>query len=324
MEDGMKLSSANIIYRVFNSDDLDESILALIEDYKNQTGLIFVASSSDAESISKTISGISTQVLQYAYNFDADKRNILETSFLNDRNPILIAGFNLKKGLTRPDIRFVAHMGLPISLVTYIQQVGVAGRDGDTAEVWMRYNKKDIESKRKFIDHYYKSDVEKEIANNNLNDVIAYCEDTGCRRSYLLKYLGFSAEGPCGVCDNCQKGTRLWNGTRNGTLDIASHKKAIEKVLGIKFSGMGGFGRISCCECSFSEKNTSFLHGFSSVDRRRTSSTGYQCIDCGEFSALASEDELVCKCGGNLSRDHLLFCPICKSTKLTYKMMFIT
>lgn len=320
----MKSPSANIIYRVVNGDDANESILALIEEYKNQVGIVIGFSREDVSNISKKISGTGTAVLEYTSKLGEEERRNLENRFLSETGVVLVATSFFKKQITRKDIRFVAHVGLPQNLLDYIQQVGFAGRGGETAEVWMRYDKKDIEAKRKFIDYYYKSDGEKEVANNKLNEVIAYCEDAGCRRSYLLRYLGFSVEGPCGVCDNCQKGTRLWNGTRNGTLDIESHKKAIEKVQGIKFSGMGGFGRISCCECSFSEKNTSFLHGLSSADGSRTSSKGYQCVDCGEFAALAPEDDLVCKCGGNLSRDHLLFCPTCKSTKLTYKMIFIT
>lgn len=320
----MKSPSANIIYRVVNGDDADESILALLEEYKNQVGIVIGFSREDVSNISKKISGTGTPVLEYTSKLGVEERRNLENRFLAERGVVLVATSFFKNQTTRKDIRFVAHVGLPQNLIDYIQQVGFAGRDGETAEVWMRYDKKDIEAKRKFIDHYYKSDGEKEVANNKLNEVIAYCEDAGCRRSYLLRYLGFSVEGPCGVCDNCQKGTRLWNGTRNGTLDIESHKKAIEKVQGIRFSGMGGFGRISCCECSFSDKNTSFLHGLSSADGSRTSSKGYQCVDCGEFAAVAPEDDLLCKCGGNLSRDHLLFCPTCKSTKLTYKMMFIT
>ena len=320
----MKSPSANIIYRVVNGDDADESILALLEEYKNQVGIVIGFSREDVSNISKKISGTGTPVLEYTSKLGVEERRNLENRFLAERGVVLVATSFFKNQTTRKDIRFVAHVGLPQNLIDYIQQVGFAGRDGETAEVWMRYDKKDIEAKRKFIDHYYKSDGEKEVANNKLNEVIAYCEDAGCRRSYLLRYLGFSVEGPCGVCDNCQKGTRLWNGTRNGTLDIESHKKAIEKVQGIRFSGMGGFGRISCCECSFSDKNTSFLNGLSSADGSRTSSKGYQCVDCGEFAAVAPEDDLLCKCGGNLSRDHLLFCPTCKSTKLTYKMMFIT
>ena len=320
----MKSPSANIIYRVVNGDDADESILALLEEYKNQVGMVIGFSREEVSNISKKISGTGTPVLEYTSQLGVQERRNLENRFLAERGVVLVATSFFKNQITRKDIRFVAHAGLPQNLIDYIQQVGFAGRDGETAEVWMRFDKKDIEAKRKFIDHYYKSDGEKEVANNKLNEVIAYCEDAGCRRSYLLRYLGFSVEGPCGVCDNCQKGTRLWNGTRNGTQDIENHKKAIEKVPGIKFSGMGGFGRISCCECSFSEKNTSFLHGLRSADGTRTSSKGYQCVDCGEFAAVAPEDDLLCKCGGNLSRDHLLFCPTCKSTKLTYKMMFIT
>lgn len=33
-----------------------------------------------------------------------------------------------------------------------------------------------------------------------------YAETTGCRRAYLLHYLGEGCEQPCGACDNCETG----------------------------------------------------------------------------------------------------------------------
>ena len=34
-----------------------------------------------------------------------------------------------------------------------------------------------------------------------------YAETTGCRRRFLLGYLGEELDGPCGNCDTCEDGT---------------------------------------------------------------------------------------------------------------------
>ena len=35
-------------------------------------------------------------------------------------------------------------------------------------------------------------------------------------------------------------------------------------------------------------------------------------------------DPLICSCGGDLSKDKNLFCPVCKSTRMSYGMSYIT
>jgi len=51
------------------------------------------------------------------------------------------------------------------------------------------------------------------------------------------------------------------------------------EIGGIRFQQMGGYGRLSCKNCDFSESLTSFTHGVSS------STTGFQCQSCGKFTS---------------------------------------
>lgn len=92
----------------------------------------------------------------------------------------------------------------------------------------------------------------------------------------------------------------------------------------LTFSSMGGVGILSCIECKHSEKVLSFIHG-------RGCESGYQCLSCGKFARISDEiecavnaGEIKCDCGGNLSRDHELFCPNCQSKKLTYDVVYLT
>ena len=96
-----------------------------------------------------------------------------------------------------------------------------------------------------------------------------------------------------------------------------------EKVLMHQY--MGGAGDIVCEECFYQEHIVSFLHGFGPD---AWTNTGYQCQSCGKFQSIERAYKLdqipTCECGGKLSRDEVLFCPKCRSTKLDYLMKYIT
>jgi hypothetical protein len=98
---------------------------------------------------------------------------------------------------------------------------------------------------------------------------------------------------------------------------------------GIQYVGMGGGGTVTCEACNFSQHIISFTHG--GTDKgERCCNTGYQCLSCGRLTDVFStqseiqQDELRCVCGGTLSREHVLFCPNCRSKALRYDMEYIT
>jgi len=108
---------------------------------------------------------------------------------------------------------------------------------------------------------------------------------------------------------------------------IADEKRLEEKYKKLWFHYMGGHGAIRCQDCDHSEEVTSFIHGVNS------SIAGFQCQSCGKISSIEAggpgrvneyEESLVCQCGGVLERDKAIFCPNCKSEKLSYQMQYIT
>lgn len=90
----------------------------------------------------------------------------------------------------------------------------------------------------------------------------------------------------------------------------------------LTFSSMGGSGTIQCFECKYEQNTTSFIHG------AYEAYMGYQCQNCGDIRMIRSVskeyhkinivDSLVCDCGGALEREKPLFCPKCKSKRLSY------
>lgn len=107
----------------------------------------------------------------------------------------------------------------------------------------------------------------------------------------------------------------------------ATRKRVQERSKGLWFSYIGGHGTVRCKDCDHNEEITSFIHGISSI------TTGFQCQACGKFTSIGSggpgraneyEESLVCKCGGGLDREKIIFCPNCQSKNLSYQTLYMT
>jgi hypothetical protein len=107
----------------------------------------------------------------------------------------------------------------------------------------------------------------------------------------------------------------------------ATRKKVQERSKGLWFSYIGGHGTVRCKDCEHNEEITSFIHGINS------STTGFQCQACGKFASIESggpgkaneyEESLVCKCGGGLDREKIIFCPSCHSKNLSYRTLYMS
>ena len=64
------------------------------------------------------------------------QRKKIENMFLNNEYKVVVATNALGMGFDKPDIDFLIHMGMPVSLTEYYQQIGRAGRNIDSANCY--------------------------------------------------------------------------------------------------------------------------------------------------------------------------------------------
>ena len=91
----------------------------------------------------------------------------------------------------------------------------------------------------------------------------------------------------------------------------------------LTFDYIGGYGTIQCHDCHHIENVTGALH----IHGTDKAVQGFQCQECGKFKVLSfppDPKKKKCTCGGELTREEVVFCPVCRSQKVTYSMRFIT
>jgi len=92
------------------------------------TGIIYTATTRDADQVSEWLKNRGISVESYHGGIDSTRRLELEDSLLKNKLKALVATSALGMGYDKPDLSFVIHYQSPGSVVSYYQQVGRAGR----------------------------------------------------------------------------------------------------------------------------------------------------------------------------------------------------
>ncbi len=97
------------------------------------SGIVYVLTVRDAERLATWLKRRKLNVEVYTGQMKNEDREDLENQLLENHVKALLATVALGMGFDKPDLGFVVHYQAPGSVVSYYQQVGRAGRDGNDA-----------------------------------------------------------------------------------------------------------------------------------------------------------------------------------------------
>ncbi len=190
----------NIRYAISPRDNTTRQIADLIAETPGP-GIIYAQTRAGTEKLAEALAKTGRPTRAYHAGLDPEVRARNQADFVASEDMVICATVAFGMGIDKPDVRFVAHAGLPKSIEAYYQETGRAGRDGDPSVAHLFWGAEDFAKARQRV-----GEVEPQRQTGErqrLTALAGLVETTGCRRAVLLRHFGEQPGESCGNCDNC-------------------------------------------------------------------------------------------------------------------------
>lgn len=124
-----------------------------VQEGKAGSFLVYVGTRRAAEEVATFVRDlVGLRAEAYHAGLDPGLRHQVQTDFMSDRLPVVVATNAFGMGVDKPDIRAVIHYHIPATVEAYYQEAGRAGRDGLPARCVLLFSPEDQGLQAWFID----------------------------------------------------------------------------------------------------------------------------------------------------------------------------
>ncbi|MEM1250220.1 MAG: RecQ family ATP-dependent DNA helicase [Acidobacteriota bacterium] len=113
--------------------------------------IVYVTRQRDADEVADALRRAGYSARAYHAGKKSEERTEIQDWFFEQPTPIVVATIAFGMGIDKPDIRYVYHLALPKSLENYSQEIGRAGRDGETSICELFASRDDLNALENFV-----------------------------------------------------------------------------------------------------------------------------------------------------------------------------